>query len=770
MEKNNIDWNLVLNEISKFATCSQSNEQILKTSPYTHLSLAQKSMELIEAFKDVLVEAQGKRVHLESFEFIESIIFSIKKSQTLKVNDLNQVRHFLIDLKSIESIYPLHKFSILKKYKDSILNTDTLLDRINAIVTETGEIRSDASTLLLESFNKKRNLSKNVHQTLDKLVKESSLEKVLQDRYVTTREGRWVLPVISGKQHDFKGLVHDSSNSKETVFMEPEEVVGLNNKIRQLDDLIKNEVERLLKEVTTLLFEKINQIQKAFETAVDMDANLSVAEWATANNAHALKLSATGELDIKEGFHPLLNSLDKDLIKNDFNFEQKERILILSGPNAGGKTVFLKTLGLICQMARCGLPACAQASSLVPFFKNITSIIGDNQSVGESLSTFEAHLRLLDSCTKLKSATEFVLIDEICGSTEAGEGSALARAFIEEYSKYGIIAIITSHLGPLKTGWDKESGVVNGSMFFDQKKGQSTYEFIKGVPGDSLAIETAKKAKVDSKIIDKAVFYLSPEQRKKYSGLVEIESLQKSLQEQKTEFKKKSTELEALKLDYKKMIKEFQSEQDQLLEKSIKNFKDKLNQNQGYSQIQERLKNKVNLDKMKDSAPKVIKSNVKESIITQENFSQMFPPGSPAFIPSLKKNGVVQGTPDSKGFVPIMSDSMRVLIKWSDARQINKNLNTQSSSLKKVKSSFDIIKSDSTEHSVDLRGKTVEEALRDLEDAIDQTLRISCDKLRVIHGHGTEKIKKNVRSFLSRHPSIKTWKSDTDDGATVVIL
>jgi DNA mismatch repair protein MutS2 len=766
MEKNEIDWKLVLNEISTHTSCSQSKEKIVTTTPYTHLSLAQNSMEVVEAFKEILVSSKGQRVKLESFEYIESILFSIKKAQTLTVFDLNQVRLFLEDIKAIESLYPFNKEPRLSKFKDAILNVDPLLNEIKNIITESGDIRSDASSLLLDSFNKKRHLSQNIHQTLDKLVKDYSLETILQDRYVTTREGRWVLPVISGKQHDFKGLVHDSSNSKETVFMEPEEVVSLNNKIRELDDVIKKEVERLLKQITDKLHEKINQIMKAFNTAIDIDANISIAEWALDHNANKVTLSSKNKLDIKEGFHPLLDKNEIEIVKNDFNLQEGERILILSGPNAGGKTVFLKTVGLICQMARCGLPVCASNSSTVPFFTNITSVVGDNQSVGESLSTFEAHLRLLNACTDLKGPSEFVLIDEICGSTEAGEGSALARAFIEEYSKNGILAVITSHLGPLKTGWEAESGVVNGSMLFDQKKGHSTYDFVKGVPGDSLAIETAKKAQVDKEIIDRALFFLTPEQRKKYSGLVEIESLQKALQTQKEDYKKKAKELEELKIEYNEMIREFKTEQDELLEKSIKNFQSRLNQNQGYSEIQERLKNKVHLDKMKMSSPKVIKTN-QESPITQENFSSIFPPGSPVYVPSLKKNGVVQGTPDSKGFVPIMSDSMRILIKWSDARRVNTN---QDGSTKKAKASFETIKSDSIEHEVDLRGQTVDDSLKELEDAIDQTMRLGCERLKVIHGHGTEKIKKNVRSFLSRHPLVKTWKSDSGDGVTVAMF
>lgn len=770
MEKKEIDWHLILKDISKNTTCTQAEEKVLSIEPYTHISLAQQNMNVCRAFIEILKENENQRVKLESFEYIESILFSIKKSQILTVFDLNQVRLFFEDIKAIKTIYPLMDKPILIKLSQSIIDVEPFLDYINQIISEDGEIRSDASPLLLESFNKKKALSQNIHKTLDKLVKNYELESILQDRYVTTREGRWVLPVISGKRHDFKGLVHDSSNSKETVFMEPQEIVSLNNKVRELEDVIKKEVSRLLKDVTFMLNDKINQIIKSYNTAIEIDVFCAIAFWAKNIGAKPADLQSKFVMEIKEGFHPLLKEDDetgKTLVKNDFILSENERILILSGPNAGGKTVFLKTVGLICQMARCGLPVCAKDTSLIPFFEEVTVVVGDNQSVEDSLSTFEAHLKSLHECTKLKSNKHFVLIDEICGATEAGEGSALARAFIETYSKNNVISLITSHLGPLKKGWDKESGVVNGSMLFNQALGKSTYEFIKGVPGDSLAIETAKKANVDQEIIDRALHFLTPEQRKKYSGLVEIESLQKSLKAQKESFQKREKELEALKTEYQDMIKGFKNEQDILLEQSIKRFQKNLNENQNYSSIQNRLKNKENLMKMQFDAPKIVKSSA-ETTITEENFSKVFPPGSQVYVPSLKKNGIVQGTPNNQGYVPIMSESMRLVIKWSDARKVKP---VESDETKKSKpSGFKTLISETLEHEVDLRGMTVDESLSELEDAIDQTLRINCERLKVIHGHGTEKVKKNVRSFLSRHPLVKTWKSESSDGATIALF
>lgn len=770
MEKTGLDWQKLLLKISAYTTCSHAEDQILSTEAYSHHSLAEKNMEMVASFKKIFASNDRKRIRLESFENIDSILYSTKKGQSLTTQDLNNTRLFFEDIKAITQLYPWAEHPSIFTLIQRVVKPEIFLSKITKLINENGDFRSDASHLLYESFNKKKSLSKQIHQTLDRLVKDFSLESVLQDKYVTTREGRWVLPVISGRQHDFKGIIHDSSNSKQTVYMEPEEVVHLNNKVRELEETIRQEIERLLKEISLFLFEKHSEIHKSFEALIEIDRLSSLALWALDYQAQKVEINKSKTMLLKNVFHPFLIDEKHPPIKNDFELLKDENILLLSGPNAGGKTVLLKSVGLACQMARCGFLVCAHPESSVPFFKEIHVLIGDHQSVEESLSTFAAHLKALDHFSKLKGAENLVLIDEICGATEANEGSALARAFIEKMSKNGLKGFITSHLGPLKSGWEENSKVINASMFFDTKKGQPTYEFIKGVPGDSLAIETAKKVGVHHDILDRAMHFLTPEQRKKYSGLIEIESLQESLKTQKDLLAKKEREVEELRSEYKEMIAGFKREQDDLLEMSIKRAQERMNQNSNYSSIQKAFENRVHLEKMKASSPNFVKTSSEKvsEEVTQENFSKKFPPGTPVYIPSLKKNGVVQGTVNNQGYVPVMSDSMRILIKWSDARAIEKK-SPGAKSGQKSSGAKEVLQG-KIENQIDLRGMDVESALAELEDAIDKSLRLECDRLKIVHGHGTEKIKKNVRNFLSRHPLVKTWKADHSDGATQALF
>lgn len=768
MKNTGLDWEKILKKIMSYASCPQSASALEDIEPYVQPSIALNNMALISDFQELLEDPKVSRVRLDSFENVDSWIYSIKKGQTLKIIDLVNVRNFMTDLSILKNSYPWQNYENLISLCDRIFSPETYLEYINQTISDEGQIRSDASPLLLESFNEKKSLSNKIHKILDGLVKDFSLEDVLQDRYVTTREGRWVLPVISGKQHDFQGIIHDSSHSKQTVFMEPQEVIGLNNKIRQLDETIEREIERLLKEISLFLFEQSSEIQKGYELVVEIDKLSSIALWANDYQAKTPKVSTSTRFQLRQVFHPLLLDETPEPIKNNLELDPKEKILILSGPNAGGKTVFLKSVGLACHMVRCGLPICAHPESEIPFFHRIEVIIGDLQSVEKSMSTFAAHLNRINEGSKLRGARNLILVDEICGSTEAGEGSALARAFIEVFSKNGINGFITSHLGPLKVGWDKNDGVVNGSMYFDQSKGTPTFEFVKGVPGESLALETARKVGVPEEIIDRALHFLTPEQRKKYSGLVEIETLQESLKKERQAYENKLRELDEIRKEYKDLINDFKSQQDDLLEFSLSRAKENMEQMSNYSKVKKLFSNRKHLNRMQDASPKIIKSNSNQGSVTDsaESFNKKFPPGTQVYIPSLKRNGIVQGEVTSKGFVPVLSDSMRLQIKWDELRKPGH----QETENKKIKPPVKRVLEEKIENQVDVRGKNVEEALEELEEAIDRSLRIGSERLKIIHGHGTETLKRNVRTFLSRHPSVKSWKTGVfageSDGVT----
>ena len=386
----------------------------------------------------------------------------------------------------------------LQTLERDVFDTTEPLSAIDSTITLEGGIRSDASEKLHQLLKEKNSLARQVSQTLDQLSKAHNMEPVLQDKYVTTREGRWVLPVKGGMQHEIEGIIHASSNSKQTVFMEPQEIIPINNRIRKIEIEIDEEIERLLKELSQYLCSQVDDFERTFQYLKEADVTLSLARFCQSINAHP-PIFKNDKLELKEVRHPLLvfeqSHSDKNsspVVANDIQLDESKKILLLSGPNAGGKTILLKSIGLAAQMARCGLPICAEEGSTLPFFKNLEITVGDAQSVDEHLSTFAAHLGLLNSGLQHQGPQALILVDEICGSTDPEEGSAIARSFIESYAENGVYSIITSHLSALKRGWEKDSQVLNGSLKYDTEKNQPTYQFLPGIAGESLALQTAK--------------------------------------------------------------------------------------------------------------------------------------------------------------------------------------------------------------------------------------------------------------------------------------
>jgi DNA mismatch repair protein MutS2 len=455
------------------------------------------------------------------------------------------------------------------------------------------------------------------------------------------------------------------------------------------------------------------------------------------------------------------------VIPNTVRLGDNRRLLLLSGPNAGGKTVLLKSVGLAAQMSRCGLPICAEEGSVIPFFKELHVAVGDSQSVDAHLSTFAAHLKILDEATHAKGHDKLVLIDEIAGSTDPEEGSALARSFIETYASHGVFGVITSHLGPLKVGWTPESGVVNGSLEYNTASGQPTYQFFMGVPGQSLAIQTARRVGVSEKILEKAMNYLSPETKLQHQHLREIEQMKDELHELRNRLFEESKAARDSKRKYMEMIANFKKERDQWLDRSIKKAEKKIDEMIDFASVDNIFKKHEKLSQIKHELPEVVKASSKPAtqrpkLETAEDFEKLYPPGSKVFVPSIGQDGVIQGKANAKGEVPVLSNSMRLFINWQLLRP-SQGMQNPTQSIVRRSSGVTVTLAD-TERVIDVRGKTTEEAVQILETQLDAASLAQEDRVKIIHGHGTETLKRAVRTHLSRSVYVKKWKAAPPDG------
>lgn len=776
---NELDWQELIQQIESLCLTDRGKDWLLSQKAFeTAQEASLRQTEILEQMSALQSAALNLRLH--GLDMAQTWLRRVEKNQILNLLDLKDLRLFLEDILDVQEQLPdLLHLNYFARFKEQLLDPESLLTYIDLVVSENGEIRSDASETLFKLFNEKKSLQNQVKSILNKIVKDQELEGILQDRFVTTREGRWVLPVISGMRHDFGGIIHDSSQSKQTVFMEPQTAIPVNNRISEIENKIQIEIERILKELSQHIHEEFKTIQTSYFLLQELDGLHAIAMFAIKAELQEFRWSEDhSELFLPECRNPLLVTESPHVVANGVELNSRHRILILSGPNAGGKTVLLKSIGLACEMARWGWPVCTQGTAVIPFFKNIFISIGDEQDIEASLSSFGGHLKKLNYATTLKGSDQLLLIDEICGATEAQEGAALARAFIEEYRQNEVFGVVTSHLAPLKSHW--QEGVINGSMQYDPHKSQPTFRFVMGLAGESLAIPTAKRYGVSEHIIQRATGYLTPEAQRKFSGLEEIENAKAQLIELQNEYKKKLQETQQQQDQLQKQRQEFEDAKKSFFKDNLNEYQKQLEDLIKFDEIKGKFDNIKNLEKLKNTLPNIVKytgSTPEDSGLTVENFEKKCPPGTSVYVKSLKKQAIVQGKPNSKQEVAVLSQSMHIQVPISDIVLGSGSQKGSASGPVHTSSRVSYSRKESleTERTVDLRGKTIDEALDILEDEVDRAVNHQLLKLKIIHGHGTQdRLKKSVRTYLSRNTFIKGWSSgrayNESDGVTIAEL
>ncbi len=768
----NIDWDKTLYHLVEFATSSEGKENLRKTIPLLNKEEAQKSFDTIAEAQNIL--KTGQRPYMESLDLFHSWYLRLEKNAVLKTIELKDIRLFLLETENLTQILKPLKGDWIQSIKPELMSSKEPLSSIEHLMNSQGDIRTDASENLFKLHQEKKQLASKVQNTLDELVKGHDHDPHLQDKYVTNREGRWVIPVKSGMRHELDGIIHATSSSKQTVFMEPQEIVPLNNRIKQIEIEIEKEIAKLLKEISDYLFNLISDFSRTKEVLLEVDSYLAKAQFANVTSASPIEF-CEDQIVLENLKHPLMVLNGEVVIPNSLSLDKNDKILILSGPNAGGKTVLLKSFGLAAHMARCGLPVCAGDESKLPFFEEIYIAVGDSQSVDQSLSTFAGHLKVLDQACHAKGAKSLVLIDEICGSTDPDEGAALARGFIHHYAYQGAFGLITSHLGPLKSGWEENSGIVNGSMNYDTESGRATYEFIRGIPGKSLAFATAKKIGILDSVYNNAKMFLSPAGQRRLQSMEEVERLKEEIGHLKSQLRSELASADKKQKEYEKLIREFNYQKEERLNKEVKKSLEKIKEEVKKGQVKDIFESHERREKISADFPEVVKysqsASSTEEFETLEKFTKAFPPGSVVFAINLNQDGIVQGAPNAKGEIPILSGSMRLFVDWKSLKPPKK---TQNPLKKKNSNKTSEIIYDSRKEEIDLRGLSANEAIEKLEVSLDKATMSHIERIKIIHGNGSDTLKKAVRSHLSRSVYVSRWQvsgaNDGGDGVTLAYI
>lgn len=775
-----LEFDKILQILSGFTKTKQSKEICLKTVPYSdiikiknELKCTTEAKYILDMPADIPIEFVADidtiKQHINSTYLSEEELIDVAK--TLRTSRL--VKKFLHDNLSDEAI-------IRTEASNLVVDRD-LEEKIFSTFDENLNVKQDATLELKGLYSALRDNEKNLKNTVNSLLNSTEFSKHLQENIYTTRDDRIVFQVMASSKNKVPGIVHDVSATNKTFYIEPEQIVPLNNKIREIKSNIHSEIVRILAGLTSLVKDIIKELAVTEQTLAIIDYHFAKARYAVKIEATEPEIVTHKILEFENMKHPLLIGNVESVVTNNFEIGKDYKSVIITGSNTGGKTVTLKTIGLFILMAKAGMFLPCTNARVYPF-ENVFADIGDDQNILQNLSTFSSHMTNIIEILKLSNEKSFVLLDEICAGTDPVEGAVLAQVILEKLSEKNVLSTVTTHYGELKTLEYTNPYFKNASVEFDTETLKPTYKLLIGIPGLSNAIAIAANLGLDKDITEKAknilvstkdpsilvVEKLQETQAKLAHNLEEAENLKETSQTLKSEYEES---LATLKKDKKKTVKIIKDKFDrEMLEAKaeIKEILDELRREKSekiarrsYARLaitEQKFKGKLAEFDEKQHYEKIDWSKIKtgDKLILKE----LHQPVTILSLPDKNENVIVQmGNFKTK----IKSDK---LAPYDSVYEKKENV-YRPSSLEK----FELRKTNIS-NTLDLRGYKVEDALDSLELYLDKASLANLASVMIIHGHGTGALKSAVRDFLSTSPYVAKFRPGEDaeggDGVSVV--
>jgi DNA mismatch repair protein MutS2 len=757
-------------------------EKIDNLHPMADISQIVKQTEMIDIFQSMIKD--GLTVNIEDLSDLEyffsefkGFIMSIEEFQLVVTNIRigNSLKRKVVDFEGYKKVK--HYFSELEAYPE-------ITERYDRIFSPEGDILDTASSELKRIRKSGKDTRANIQKTLNNKLNDPKFEKFLQEKIVTMRGDRYVVPIKEGKVKFVGGVVQERSSSGASVFVEPPEIVEMNNKISLLRQSEKEEIFKIFKKFTEMILPFKESLIKNTELIGQFDFFYSCASFSNYLKASQVEIVAEPIISLKEARHPLLihtlRGVEK-VIPFQLEIGENYNILVLSGPNTGGKTVTLKGTGLLTMMALSGLPIPADKESKIGIFEHIFADIGDEQSLETSLSTFSSHIGQIKKMIDNANSKTLILIDEIGSSTDPEQGSALAQAVLEEVEKLSAKGIITTHFTALKVFAEQNENCRNASMQFDAREHKPTYRFVFGLPGDSFAIDVAEGLGLNENIIKRS---------KELAGTqnVELTNLIKRLEEEKKKLGqityKHQLQVALLKgkeEEYKTKIVKLEVEAKDIKKKHLKEAQQYLIDMQ--KELNQDLDNIKKLDKeeRKTKNLKILnKLSQKHSEISAE--SQRLSPRNSSKIgkPQVGMRVWVESFETEANIIEINKSSVIVDMNGITFKTSLDNIVTLPQHREKAKDkeqAVSIVSTNATQKAsfeLKLLGLTFDEAKSLINEFIDNANLAGLKKLRIVHGKGTGALRTKVRQHLQRIRIVKTFYTPPENvggsGVTIVEL
>ncbi len=791
MNKNHktLELDKILYMLSEQSRCEDTKKLALKIEPTCNFSSVKHELELTNNAYMLSMKYGSPTIAV-----VKNIKNASKRADlgasltTLELLDISEALRVIRGLTQYRHAAEEERL-LIDDWFDTLSPNKFLEDKINNAIISEEEISDSASVALGDIRRKMRGCSQGARSQLDKLIKNPTYQKYLQENIVTIRDSRFVVPVKSEYKNEIKGLVHDTSSSGATLFIEPIAVVELNNELKILKAKEEQEIARILAELSSEVANFYESICISYDALIMLDLAFAKANLGIKMRACIPLLSDDGIINLKKARHPLI---DKDkVVPIDVSLGKDFDTLVITGPNTGGKTVTLKTLGLFVLMTMCGLMIpCAEQSSIC-VFENVLADIGDEQSIEQSLSTFSSHMKNIVEILKKADSKSLVLIDELGAGTDPVEGAALAVAIIEKMRSQGAKVVATTHYSEIKIYAFETEGVENACCEFDVATLCPTYKLLIGIPGRSNAFAISERLGMNEEIIKNAKRLVSSENSRFENVVISLEETRQNLVKEEELATKLRLEAEIKEREISAFKAKLEKEKEREIEKARQEARKivdntKFNADKLLNEIEEIKKQKDNEDFNKMASE--VKSHIKSDYSKLENLADPVTKktqndyklprplrvGDNVYLFDLQKKGVVLSI-SKDNTVLVQSGIIKTTVPTTslqllDAKEVAVSKAKSRNIIGSVKSKL----TNDFKTELDLRGYMVEEALLELDRFIDDCVMSSLSQVTVIHGKGTGALRSAVQSALRKNKSVRTFRlgvyGEGETGVTIVEL
>ena len=777
-----LEYNKIIDKLQSFAVSRDAKNKAAKLFPMTDID---KINVCLTETGDAVSRLYAKGC--ASFSGVSDVMGSVKRLEVgscLNAHELLQISGVLSAAKAHKTHYEETQDSLTPLY-DSLDPVPSLYAQIKKCIISEDEISDDASANLKDIRRNIRLANDRIHTELNKILNNQALRNCLQDYVITSRQGRYCLPVKAEYKSQVPGMVHDQSATGSTIFIEPAAVVKLNNDIRELELKEEAEIQVILADLSAQAAEYTEQIATDYKVLVKLDFIFAKAQLARNWHCTAPVMNTEHYTNIKQGRHPLIDP--EKVVPIDINLGNDFNLLIITGPNTGGKTVSLKTVGLLTLMAQAGLYIPALDHSQIGIFNNIFADIGDEQSIEQSLSTFSSHMTNTIHILKNATSDSLILFDEIGAGTDPTEGAALAISILNDLHQRGITTMATTHYSEIKIYALTTPGVENACCEFDVASLKPTYRLLIGVPGKSNAFAISKRLGLPEYLIDDAARRMDAEDIHFEDIISDLETSRATIRKEQEEIARYKKEITDLKAELKAKQQRLDERTDKIIKKANQEAAEILKEAKEYADETIKTMNKHGLsvkelekqrtavrDKINKSQEKLAVKAAPPKAHKASDISE-FKDGIYVRILSMNLTGTVVGTPNTKGEVTVAVGSLTTKAKINNLEIITDYKEPEES--KSGKSStgqgrIKMSKSASISPEINLLGCTVDEAVAKLDKYLDDAYISKLSQVRIVHGKGTGALRAGITAYLKGIPYIKNFRlgeaGEGDAGVTIV--